>query len=99
MARHKSRVRHTRRRRSSTRSRKQSGGWLFGLFGNKEAPAPAATETKPWYARMFGPAEPTKVVAEPTKVVAEPTKVVAAPAAGGGRRKKSRKHHRRRHRK
>ena len=58
MARHKSRVRHTRRRRSRsrsrsrTRSRKQSGGWFFGLLGNKEehaatsAPEAAAPEAE-----------------------------------------------------
>ena len=90
MARHKSRVTHTRRRRNSTRSRKQSGGWLFGLFGNKPAeseniaapaPAPAPAEPKKsFFSGWFG-AAPTPAPAAPAPAAAAPAAAPAAPAA------------------
>ena len=99
MARHKSRVRHTRRRRSSTRSRKQAGGikWKFWETNAAEAPAPATapvTEApKEAPKESLGNRFMNFFKTEPAEAEAP------KPAAGGGRRKKSRKHHRRRHRK
>jgi len=45
MTRHKSRVARRSRRRARRGTRKQSGGWLFGLFGSKPDAAPAVDAT------------------------------------------------------
>lgn len=110
MARHKSRVRHTRRRRSRsrTRSRKQAGG-IFDLLkgeGNKdaaaapaaEAPAPVTEAPKEAPKESLGNRFMNFFKTKPAEAEAPKPAAPVATAAGGGRRKKSRKHHRR-HRK
>lgn len=98
MARHKSRVRHTRRRRSRTRSKKQAGGGILSMFGfgdeKKEEPSVATGEAP----KPAEPAAPNNSLFNRWFGAAEPTNVAETKEQGGGRRKKSRKHHRR-HRK
>ena len=92
MARHKSRVRHTRRRRSRTRSRKQAGG-ILPLESETQKTAEPAADVVAEKQSIFSGFANWKNWFNP--------KPPAAPEEEqkGGRRKKSRKHHHRRHRK